>query len=194
MLKQFDIVESENVLLLKLKSTGAVIRLIKELVIMVIGFIIVSTLSYESLITISSLLVVVYLLPLIRLPWLIKNIKVLLRPNIYRFDRLKDEFSINHEVKHACSEISGLAINYLTAYDSEEVYLDLSFSKSYRHRLSSGSSLNLKEYKKVGRELAHFCKVECWNNAPHAKELLWGTAQASDKDIAAINGRHSQYN
>lgn len=193
MLQQFDIEESKDVLVLRLKSPGSAMGLARELVIIVIGFIIVFNLSYEWLTTLSPLLTIVYLLPLVRLPWLIKEGKAMLSPTIFRFNKSKDEFSINHTVKHACSEISGLSLNYLTANDSDEIYLDLNFAKRPRYRLSGGSSLNLNEYKKVGRQLARFNQVEFWNNQRTEKELLWGANQVSDTDVAGVNDHHSRY-
>lgn len=193
MLEKFDIEESENVLQLTLKSSGSAMGLARELVIIIVGFIIVFNLSYEWLTTVSPLLVVVYLLPLMRLPWLIKKSKALLSPTLFRFDKLKDEFSINNVVKHACSEISGLAINYERSDDSDEAYLDLTFTKRPRYRLSTGSSLNLNEYRKVGRQLARFAGIEFWDNRRHQKELLWGSTQASDDDISTLNSHHRQH-
>ena len=190
MFTKFKIEESEDVLLLTLKQSGSSMDLVRELVILSIGFLIVFNLSYEWLINVSSLLLLVYFLPLFRLPWIIQKSKALHTPILYRFDKVKDEFSIDGIAKNACSEITVFAINYYTAHDSDEVYLDLAVTKKPHHRLSSGGWLNIKEYKKVGRALARFNEVECGDNHPTEKELIWGSTQASDGQINALNYHH----
>lgn len=112
----------------------------------------------------------------------------------FSLDKTRDEFSINGQKKHKLTDISGLEINYERFHGDDDYELHLAI------RLRSGQSVRLlesrsyRQYTAVGRQIARFCAVEFWDNSPHERELLWGATQASDRDIAALNSRHSRYN
>lgn len=191
MLRHFKINEEEDRLSLTFTPYGLALPLNKLLLLAVIAAFVTLSVSVNHMIGLLGMIMVLIIAVLSGTPGLRQTIAHWRSGKSFHFDKPKNEFLIDGKLKDRLSGISVLEINHERSYDSNQIYLDLWLSSGQRVRLLESNSY--KEYTAAGRQIARFCKVEFWNNSPYGKELLWGATQASDKDIAALNSRHSKH-
>ncbi|GAB5527787.1 MAG: hypothetical protein Roseis2KO_56590 [Roseivirga sp.] len=188
--QEFRIKESDDTLALRSTMPVALMALIKELTVFAVACLIVFSFPYDTVLAISPFLLIIYVLPLLRLPFLLKVLQVFYRGRTLFLDKEQGTISIDDKAHAQLTDIARLELNSLS--DQETTCLDLIFNKSPYVRISkTGSS---KEHKALGRQIARFTGVEFWDNRRYHEELLWGNTQVSDQDIAAVNSRHSRYN
>lgn len=191
MLRKYVIHEEEGQLSLTFTPYGLALPLNKLLLLVVAAVFVTLSVSVNHMIGLLGMILMLIIAVISGTPGLQQTIAHWRNGKSFHFDKSKNEFLIDGKLKGGLSDISVVEINHERSHDSNMIYLDLWLSSGLRIRLLESNSY--KEYTAVGRQIARFCKVEFWNNSPHEKELLWGTTQASDKDIAALNSRHSKY-
>ncbi len=189
----FKISEQEDRLSLTFTPYGLALPLNKLLLLAVIATFIILGASVDRIIGLLGIILILAISIISKTSGLGKVIQEWRSGKSFSFDKTRDEFSINGQKHHKLTDISGLEINYERFHhdDDYELHLAIRLSSGQRVRLLESKSYG--QYTAVGRQIAWFCAVEFWDNSPHERELLWGATQASDRDIAALNSRHSNY-
>lgn len=193
MLSHFKINEEEDRLSLTFTPYGLALPLNKLLLLVVIAAFATLSVSVNHMIGLLGMILVLIIAVISKTPGLQQTLNNWRSGKSFSFDKTRDEFSINGQNQHKLTDISGLEINYERFHQDESYELHLAIHLASGQRVRLLESNSYKEYKAAGRQIPHFCKVELWDNHPLERELLWGATQASDKDISAINERHSKH-
>lgn len=164
--------------------------MVTELVIIIVSFFIVLSFPYSQVMEMSQFLVIIYFLPLIRVPKLIKTVNTFFEGTVYLFDKSSNAFSINNRIHCSLIDIRELQIRGDGPNDNDTTDLTILIDNASDICLSKHGLV--KEYKNVGRLIARFTGVEFWDKRWHQQELLWGTTQSSDSDISALNNHHGR--
>ncbi|MCV9387757.1 hypothetical protein [Reichenbachiella ulvae] len=186
MTNHFKIEQRDNKLTVSISNIGATKNLLLLLLSVLFVVFVIFNFTYEKVIAFNQYLVLIYLLPLLMIPKLIKEMKNLLMREYFHFDRSLNELWLNETRMAHLDDIEAVEINYKINTDSDDGFLELKTSKNGKIRISDSGSK--KSQIQAGVAIAKFLKIELYDNFPYGKEILWGKSNVSASEIDQVNG------
>lgn len=125
MTNHFKIEQRDNKLTISISNNGAIKNLLFVLLSVLFVVFVIFNFTYEKVIAFNQYLVLIYLLPLLMIPKLIREMKDLLMREYFHFDRSLNELSLNGKYKAHLDDIEAVEINYKINTDSDDRFLEL---------------------------------------------------------------------